>query len=137
VRDFSGATGRVSYDWQEGGGLTLTAAVFRDLLTNADTNSSFVLADGASLRPAWKFSENTEFQGILDYTRRRYLGDPGVAPPVAPRVDRLWATGVSIAYRPTRAVRLTLSLQHEERTSTIQFGDYQSNVVFGSAQIAF
>jgi hypothetical protein len=137
ARDFSGATGRVSYEWQAGGRTTLIAAVFRDLLTNVDTSSSYALADGASLRPAWKFSEKTEFSGNVDYTRRRYRGDPGVAAPVAPRVDRLWATGVSIAYRPTRTVRLTLSLQHEERTSTLQFGDYQANIVFGSAQVAF
>lgn len=137
VRDFSGNTGRVSYDWQAGGSLLLSATVFRELFANVDTNSSFVLADGAALRPAWKFSEKTDVLGNVDYSKRRYLGDPGVVPGVTPRVDHVWAVGVSIAHRPTRTVRLVLSLQHEERTSTVLFGDYQSNVVFGSAQIAF
>lgn len=137
-RNYDGTTARAIYDWTPGGRFSLNAVVQKDLAVSEDIQTTLVLVKGFILRPAYAWTDRTTLSGVLDYSKRDYLSDPGIALTGAnARSDKVRITGVTLAYRPLRNVTLLGTYQHEDRSSTFAPADYTANVLSASARIAF
>ena len=106
-QDFDGNTARAEYDWKPTGKFSLAAVAQRDIYPYLDIGSSFVLVKGVTLRPALSLTEKIEVSGVLDYSVRDFLGNPGLASGVSPgRTDRVRSGTATVSYRPARALTL-------------------------------
>jgi len=137
-QDFDGNTARAEYDWKPTGKFSLAAVAQRDIYPYLDIGSSFVLVKGVTLRPALSLTEKIEVSGVLDYSVRDFLGNPGLASGVSPgRTDRVRSGTATLSYRPARALTLLFSAQREARSSNVAFVDYAVNVRSIAARITF
>jgi exopolysaccharide biosynthesis operon protein EpsL len=142
LRDHSTGIFHADYEWRPTDKLTLVAAAQKDIAApdeiNAGVNIGFVLVKSIALRPVYRMTEEVSVSGLLDYSDREYLGDPGLAlGTVAPRSDRVRTAALAVSYQPIRVLRLELVLRRETRTSTAAFGDYESDFVSLGARLAF
>jgi len=129
---------RVIYDWTPTGKLTLSAVAQRDISTTEEVTIGHVVVKGIALRPALRLTEKLGIGGILEYSDKKYQGDPAMVLGTVPeRTDRIRAAEVSAAYRPTRAIRLELSWRHETRSSTVALGDYTVNIASVNIRLGF
>jgi hypothetical protein len=137
-RNYDGFLYRVTWDWRPRERFSLATVVQRDISAYEDLRTSFVLVKGVSLRPEYLLTGKTTLGGVLEYSRREYLGDPGLAQGlVAAREDTVAAAGLNATWRPERNISVTASALHERRTSNFAFGDYSANVLQVRARIAF
>lgn len=142
LRDHSTGIFHADFEWRPTDKLTLVAAAQKDIAApdevNAGVNIGFVVVKGIALRPAYRMTEKVGVSGLLDWSDREFLGDPGLAlGTVAPRSDRVRTAALAVSYQPMRAVRLELALRRETRTSTAAFGDYEADIVSLGARLAF
>jgi exopolysaccharide biosynthesis operon protein EpsL len=137
-RDFDRATARLQYDWKPTPKTSLTAIAQRDLSPFEYVRSSAVMVRGLTLRPTYNATPKLDISGTFDFVTRDFLGDPAVALGLASaRSDRLRSVGVLVSYRASGALTLQLSGVHERRSSNVDFGDYQADVVSLSVRLAF
>jgi exopolysaccharide biosynthesis operon protein EpsL len=139
ARNFSGGVYRAVYDWTPGGRFSIAAIAQRDILVFEDIRTSFVLAQGVALRPAYRFSDKLNIEGTLDYSKRDYLGDVAVATGATAqqREDKIFIGGVAATWQYSRNLQFVGSVSHERRRSNIQFGDYEATIVFVRGRIGF
>jgi exopolysaccharide biosynthesis operon protein EpsL len=135
-RDFSGATGRFSWDWMITGKTGLNLTVRRELSAYQDFFTNYVLIDGVSLTPFWRPTAKTHLQLKLDRSRRDYLGD------VNPllnyhRKDDISTAALYAGYDILQSLRFAATLQHETRSSSDPNYDYRDNLGFVSAQFTW
>jgi len=146
--DFDGNTARAEYDWKPTGKFSLAGVVQRDIFPYQDIGSSFVLVKGVLLRPTLGLTEKIDVSGILDYSIREFLGNPGLPSGVSSnRTDRVRSATATVSYRPARIFALQLSAQREARSSNVAPDptatpavlpvDYVVNVFSISARITF
>ena len=50
------------------------------------------------------------------------------------RIDQVHSASALLTYRPHPKVTLQASAMHETRSSSVPFGDYVANVIWGSAR---
>lgn len=143
-RDFSGLTGRLTYDWAFDGKTNLNIGIRREIGAVDDIDAAYVLTDGVSLNPVWNPTSKISLAGKYDWSKRRYEGDPfrvigaGTNPSLqSVRKDTVNTASVSGTYTPLRSLRLILTLQHERRSSTREFVPYRDNLASFSAQLSF
>ncbi len=51
------------------------------------------------------------------------------------RVDRVRSAGLQLSYHPHARITVEASLSHEDRSSSIAFGDYAAHVAWLSARL--
>jgi exopolysaccharide biosynthesis operon protein EpsL len=137
-RDFSGTIWRAVYDWTPRARFSLSAVAQRDISVIEDVRTSFVLATGFGVRPAYRYSDKLKIEGVLDTTKREYLGDPAVSLGAVPqRDDRINTIGVSATWLPSRSTSVIASVLRESRSSSVQFSDYEAWIVFLRGRISF
>lgn len=137
-RDFSGATWRVSLDWEATAKTRLNLSGWRDLQPSQTLDASYMIAQGVSFSPSWEMTRKLSLTGRVSYETLDFEGDPGLAPgQFGPRRDRLWIGRVALGYRPLRRLELGLAYQAERRSSTRRFADFDDNSVFASAKLEF
>jgi exopolysaccharide biosynthesis operon protein EpsL len=137
-RDFSGTVWRAVYDWTPGGRFSLSAIAQRDISVYEDVRTSFVLVEGFALRPAYRISEKLRLEGVLDTSKRQYLGDPAVElGALAARSDRVNTFGATLTWQALRNVSVIASALHERRSSNVAFSDYEATVLFLRGRIGF
>ena len=75
---------------------------------------------------------------MLEWSRRTYLGDPGlVTGATAARTDRVITTGLSASWQALRNLSVVLTAQRERRSSNVALGDYADNLLSARARIGF
>lgn len=137
-RDFSGTIWRAVYDWTPGARFSLAAIAQRDVSVFEDVRSSFVLVEGFGVRPAYRISEKLRLEGVVDTSRRQYLGDPAVELGASPtRTDRVNSVGATLTWQALRNVSVIASALHERRTSNVALADYETTVLFLRGRIGF
>jgi hypothetical protein len=132
-RDFSGAIGRVVYDWTPGGRFSLAAIAQRDISQYEDIRTSFVLVKGVALRPAYRIDDKLSLGGVADISKRDYLGDPTGAT----RSDTVHTLGLTATWLPSRNTSVIASVTYETRSSSQQFSDYEAWILFLRGRISF
>jgi len=139
-QDFDGYTARAQYDWKPTGKFSLAVVAQRDIFPYQDIGSSFVLVKGVNLRPKLNVTEKIDMSGILDYSIRDYLANPGLGSGgTAGRTDRVRSAAATVSYRPARTLALLMSVQREGRSSNVVPlpVDYVVTIISISARITF
>jgi exopolysaccharide biosynthesis operon protein EpsL len=137
-RDFEGTTYRISHNWSPTAKTGLSTSVFRDVSPLEDVATSFVLGTGVSLRPSWAVTTKLSLGGVLDYTMRDYRGESSVALGLTPKRDETTrSVGLNAQYVPARFMSMGANFTHEQRSSSIVFGDYSVKLFSLSVQFAF
>jgi len=112
--------------------------VLRDISDTEEVNTGFVFVQSVALRPSFNVTEKINIAGALEYSDRDYLGDAGlVFGTVQPRTDRVRYAELTVTYRPTFRLWLEAAVRREARSSTVDFGDYETNIIGMTAGIRF
>ena len=133
-RNYDGPIARAIYTWTPTPKLAVASAIYRDVGPADDVTTSFVLMTGAYVRPRWMVTEKITLQANYEYNVWDYRGDALTGGNFTHH-QRLY--GASIAYRPTARILLQAGYNHEVRTSTLRFGDYDVEVAFIEGRIGF
>ena len=136
-RDFSGMTGRLTYNWALEGKTNLNVTIRREIDAVEETNASYVLTNGISVNPVWNPTAKISLSAKYDWSKRRYQGDPDRTSDQPIRKDTVNTASISGTYLPLRSLQLSLTLQHERRTSSRALADYSDNLASLSAQFSF
>lgn len=141
-RDFSGMTGRLTYNWALEGKTSVDVSLRREIGAVEDIDASYVLTNGISISPVWYPTAKTSLSAKYDWSKRRYEGDPfGILGSnlsgLSIRKDTVNTASLSGTYQPLRSLQLSLTLQHERRTSSRELADYTDNLASLSAQFSF
>ena len=137
-RDFSGPTGRLTYDWTPTGKLALSATVRREIGARDDLFDNFVVTRAASITPSWAVSARVLMQATAEWRERDFRGDPGLLSGSAASDGDITRTyTLSLNYSPIDPLRLGVSLSRYRRTSDSATAEYTANVGMVSAQYQF
>ncbi len=132
--NYRGPVGRALYIWTPTPKITLNAAVSRDVGPAEEITTSFVLLTGAYIRPQWQITEKFSIKANFEYNVWDYRGAPAAGGNFTHH-QRLY--GASVAYRPTPKILLQAGYNHDQRTSTLEFGDYDDEVSLRRGRIGF
>lgn len=138
VRDFSGATGRLSWDWLMIGSTRFNITARREIGAQDDILSSYVVTRGISLSPTWMPTARTSVQATLERRVRNYRGDPvAILSGIEKREDRLRVASLSASYAPATSLQFSVTLRREQRESNYAGLPYRANAAFANAQFSF
>lgn len=138
-RDYSGGTGRVAFDWNEGEKLTWRVGAWHELSEADDLAASYVVADGVSLTPGWAISSKLKLEATASRVEREYRGDPRVVLLVLTerREDVVKGARLALQYLPTSKIGVSLSYLDERRTSNVALADYRDRIVNAGLRVEF
>ena len=141
-RDFSGVTGRLTYNWAFEGKTGVDVSLRREIGAVEDIDASYVLTNGITVSPVWRPTAKISLSAKYDWSKRRYEGDPfsqtgSNGSDHSIRRDTVNKASISGTYLPLRNLQLGLTFQHERRTSSLEFVDYRDNLASLSAQFSF
>ncbi|MDQ3061030.1 MAG: putative exosortase B-associated extracellular polysaccharide biosynthesis transporter EpsL [Pseudomonadota bacterium] len=136
ARDFSGVTGQLHATWVATGKTRVTLGLGRELGSYQTGTASYYQGYQFFIAPTWKPSEKTAVRLRYEHGVRDFKGPlPGFA--ATGRRDKIHLGSLALEWAPIRALKLTLSLQRDKRTSNEPGFDYQSNAVSLGAQVDF
>jgi exopolysaccharide biosynthesis operon protein EpsL len=133
-RDYSGPTWQGTYTWIPTVKTRVATSIYRNVAPLEDVQSRFILITGGNIRPQWDITEKVSFRANAEYSKWDYRGDQTLGPNV---VNRVTALGCGVAWKPLRDVLLSATYQHEFRTSTVQTGDYRTDVWILEGRVGF
>ena len=137
-RDFSGVTGRLVDHWFVANKTLLNFALYREIGSYIDTQSSYVINQGGSFGPAWAPTEKLIFQARLVYEKRDYEGSPATAVPgTITREDTFKGIRLSGGWTPRRNIEIVVSVDHGNRDSNITSSSYDFTSVLANAKLKF
>lgn len=137
-RDFQGATGRVTFDWQVGAKTIVNISAWRELTVADDTSAAYVLSEGAHIGPDWSITPKTTLKARLVRETRTYEGDPRlVLVPTDTRVDELESLRLALEYTPISAARIGLSWKTGTRDSNRALTDYRYHSIAATLSAHF
>lgn len=134
-RDYSAYTGRVDYNWQPTGQISLAGGLRREVAAYQDFASSYYLADGVSLQPAWQVSAKVVMRLNYDWQQRRFDGEIVAGQPE--RKDKLQSIRLGIDWFPVNWASLSGSYQRDSRNSSEDRFDFSANVYSLNARFNF
>lgn len=139
VRDFSGVTGRLAYDWMLEGKTSLTVVLRREIGAAEDIDASYVVSEGISVIPTWFATSKITLSGSASWAKRNYAGDSGSAinSGLPEREDKVKVWGVSGTYLALRNLHFSLGFRHETRDSNRAGVAYTDNQTYGTARFSF
>lgn len=134
-RDYAATTGRLDYTWLPTGQVSLVGGLRREVAAYQDYFSSYYLADGFNLQPAWQISARTTLRLNYDWQRRNYEG--GLLAGVASRRDTLQSLRLGLEWAPLRWASLITSYQRDTRNSNQNNLDFSANIFSVNARFSF
>lgn len=133
-RDFSGAVGALNYRWTPTGKLQFTLTAGRDLFSYQQDDSSYFVANYATLTPLWQITEKTSARLVLGVTQRDYrgavVGNGG-------REDTIRSAQVGVTWRALRSLDLDGYVTAEQRSSNGTNLNYHATIAGISAVLRF
>lgn len=136
-RDYTGPTGRLTYDWTPTGKLAVSATLRREIGARDDLFDNFVVTRAASFTPSWAVSGRVLVQGAVEWRKRDFRGDPGLLSGSQSRDDITRTYSLSLSYTPIDPLRLAVSIGRYRRSSDDPNAGYTANVGTVSAQYLF
>jgi exopolysaccharide biosynthesis operon protein EpsL len=138
ARDYSGATGRISWDWQPTGKTLINLAAKREIGGNSDEIATYVVTRRLAFAPSWTPTAKTRLQLSLERSQRSFAGDPGFILGALPkREDNIRTASLSASYAPHRSLLFSVSLQDDRRDSNYAGLPYRDRTTYLSAQFSF
>jgi hypothetical protein len=133
-RNYRGPAFRAIYTWMPTVKLAIAMGAVRDMGPPEDIQTSRVLLTGAYIRPKWTPTEKITVLANAEYNVWDYKADPIVGGDFKHRVRLI---GASVQWKPWERVWLHAGYNHEKRTSTLRFGDYEVDVAFIEGRVGF
>lgn len=133
--DSSGATGNLNVAWEMSPKTQFNLAARQEISAAASNFSTSTVVRGVALGVNWAPTAMTSLLFSLDQSATRYANDPAAL--AVPREDRLRAVGLTLSYRPHRALSLSLSLRDEARDSNLAAFAFRDRLATASAGFAF
>jgi exopolysaccharide biosynthesis operon protein EpsL len=127
--DFTGLEWRLSGTWVPTGKTLFEASYTHDLRESDDFSVNYVEADGFNLAVSWLLWPKTRLIGQGSYDVIKYEGSP--------REDEVLSATLSANYEIWRGGDLAFGLQHSQRSSTTALLEYDSTMLFASANLKF
>jgi exopolysaccharide biosynthesis operon protein EpsL len=138
ARDYSGVTGRISWDWQPTGKTLINLAAKREIGGNSDELATYVVTRRLTFAPSWMPTAKTRLQLSLERSLRSFAGDPGFVLTTLPkREDDIRSASLSASYAPHRSLLFSISLNDEKRDSNYPGLVYNDRTTYVSAQFSF
>lgn len=139
-RDFSGMTGRLTFNWVATGKTSVRLSMRREIGAESDLVSSYAVTKAISLAPTWAVTDKIRLGANYEVRQRDYGGNPapGSATPTADdREDRTNIFGLSLSYQPMRALTLGLRLQRQTRDSKDPAREYDADSALLTGEFTF
>jgi exopolysaccharide biosynthesis operon protein EpsL len=138
-RDFNGLSGRLTYYWAITGKTKLDLAVWRETSSLYDEITTYVLSQGASLKPSWSVTRKISLEGVVSYENDDFKGEEDArnALGLDKREDDIWIYGISAKWSPRDFVSVRLGYRNENRDSTISSDDFDDNQIDAEVRFTF
>lgn len=125
-RDYQGANGRITLNWQPTGKLEVAGSVWHEIDSTDNLTTNYATSDGFRFAPAYKISSKMKLDGIFRYEKRVPVGVAGIT---LQQVDKFSTTSVSLTYFPISKMQLVASLSHEVLNSNLALRSYHANSI--------
>lgn len=115
-RNYNGNQGGINYSLGISGKTALNMSLQRSMNSWWDQYSSYYVADSISISPTWQMSSKATLHMTISQGTNNYYGP--VVPDVIARHDTTQSIQMGMDWTPQRALTVSASLQHNQRTST-------------------
>lgn len=139
-RNFSGATGRLEFDWLATGKLSVNLALRQEIGSEDDLQTTFAVTRVVRISPSWAISDKLTLSAEYQRLRRDFRGDSGLGVPpdsLPAREDVTHRFGLQLRYKPMDALTLTFRLRHQERRANVAAREYDSDSASVSMNFTF
>ncbi|MGE3532914.1 MAG: XrtB/PEP-CTERM-associated polysaccharide biosynthesis outer membrane protein EpsL [Steroidobacteraceae bacterium] len=135
-RNFSGQSSSLGYAWNSGDKLNLSLTAAQKTSPLQDPTAGHRFDETLSLSPGWRISNKTSTFLRLSYQKSTDR-DVLVTTPGGPRRDTTSISAVGLDWSATRTLTLTVSIEHQRRTSNSALASYETTVSRIGAALAF
>ena len=115
-RNYSGNQGGINYSLGISGKTSLNMSLQRSFNSWWDPFNSYFITDSISISPSWQMSSKATLHMTISQGANDYYGP--VVPEAIARHDTTQSVQMGIDWTPQRALTISASLQHNQRTST-------------------
>jgi exopolysaccharide biosynthesis operon protein EpsL len=134
-RNFSGPTGRLTYNWTPRGTVGVSFLALREIGAITDITATYIVTSTLGVTPYWLVTPKVRLEASYNWTDRDYAGQPAVLG-IPQRNDQYNFARLTANWVPTRNWTVTLGYQYSDRTSNfpgLQFDDntYTLTAQFG------
>jgi len=136
LRDFSGPSSSLSYNWAPAGNLSLNISAARRTSPLQSVTATYLQSDTLDVQPIWRIGQKISAYLRLSY-QRASDEDVLVSLPTGPRVDTTNSATLGLSWLAMRRLSLNASLLHTQRTSTVILSEYDATVARIDASLAF
>lgn len=138
-RDFTGASGRLTYFWTLTGKTRMDIAIWQETSSLNDEIASYVLSRGISIKPVWKATPKISVQGEVSFVNDDFKGSNDIrqALGVEKRDDDTWLYRISANWEPRQFLRFSLGFHREERDSSEDIRNFDDDQVDARVQFTF
>lgn len=134
-RDYAANIGRVDYTWLPTGNLSVLTSLRREVADYQTMLSSYYLADGFNVQPAWQISPKVVMRFSYDWQRRKYEGALIGGQPEWR--DKLQSARVGVDWTPVRWATLSTSYQRDTRNANRANSDFKANILGLNVRLSF
>lgn len=134
-RDYSGFNTGAGLNWALSGKTSVSLAYSHLLEAYAASNSNYSSTDRISIGPVWQLSPKVGVRLKHEWAQRSYLGSPATT--TSNRQDITRDTTFSVNWQPYDQLALSASVQKASRGVNQANLDYDSTMLFFTAQLTF
>jgi len=125
-RGYVGPTFDAKYEWRPVGRVVLEVIGHHGPSLYEEVQVGYVLSRGVSARLSFALRDKVSFAVASEQAHRSYLGDAGpVLGDFPPPSEHLTLRSLTVSYNPIPKVQLTVALQQQNRSSTLEFSSYR------------
>ena len=135
-RDYNGFNFGAGVDWALTGKTSLSTSISHTLDAYAASNSNYSGTDKISVSAGWQISPKVGLRLKNDWAQRSYLGSPSTTAS-SNRQDITRDTTLSVNWQAHEQLALSASLQQSSRGVNQANLDYDSTMLFFTAQLTY
>ena len=128
TRDYSGPTGLLTLAWRPSGAFYMNVELARDINSALYLSSNYIEITEIRVLPVVVLTGKLRLNGRFVYSWQNYKGDTGLFPGSDERKDKVYMTGLQLAYDYSRGLAFTADVRRLNRTSNFAGGSFSDNV---------
>ena len=127
-RDYSGPTGLVTLAWRPSGAFYANFEVARDIGGTLYLSSNYIEVTELRFMPVVVLTGKLRLNGRFVYSWQNYKGDTGLFVGSSDRKDKVYMTGLQLAYEYSRGLSFTADVRRLQRSSNFDGVAFSDNV---------
>lgn len=135
-RNFSGPTGRLTYNWTPRGTVGVSFLALREIGAITDITATYIVTSTLGVTPYWLATPKLRLEASYNRTNRDYAGQPTIGG-IPQRDDKYNLARLTGTWVPTRNWTVTLGYQFSDRTSNYPGFQFNDNTYTLTAQFAW